>query len=184
MEAIQQRCVEAYRQHQNLKVAAQHVGIPWQTVYVHLRKAGEPVVGNKSEYGSEKDKLAAYGERCFDRLVPEAENQNRKKFQSKIDFLVNGYGVEIKTSRPRLGHKSSSFKRWAFSMKKQEMIADFVVCMCMDDSPTLVKCLLIPGEIVRHYQNISVSMRGNTKWHEYEVEPESLRQFFLTLPAK
>lgn len=57
---VQQRCVEAYRQHQNLKIAAQHVGIPWQTVYVHLRKAGEPVTGNKLKYGSETDRLAAH----------------------------------------------------------------------------------------------------------------------------
>lgn len=136
MQAIQQQCVEAYRQHQNLKIAAQHIGIPWQTVYVHLRAAGEPVIGNKAVYGSDKDRLAVLGESLFDRLVPFAENENRKKFQSKVDFFVLGYGVDIKTATPRIGHKSQSTERWAFSLKKQEMVADFVVCFCMDKDRT------------------------------------------------
>ncbi|CAM4134571.1 hypothetical protein [Kerstersia similis] len=184
MQQIQQRCVEAYRQHQNLKVAAQHVGIPWQTVYAHLRSAGEPVTGNKAVYGSDKDKLAAAGESLFALMVPFSENQNAKKFQSKIDFLVRGYGVDVKTSTPRIGHKGQSVERWAFSMKKQEMTADFVACLCMNKDRTLNKCLLIPGEIIRHYQSISVSVRGGTKWHDYEVGAEELAQFFNSLPSR
>src|SRR5690606_22461353 len=96
---VQQRCVQAYREHQNLKVAAQHVGIPWQTVYVHLRKAGEPVSGNKLKYGSETDRLAARSERIFLDLVPFAEDQNTRQFQSKVDFRVGEFGVDVKASR-------------------------------------------------------------------------------------
>lgn len=184
MNAIQQKCAEAYKKHQNLKIAAEQVGIPWQSVYVHLRKAGIPVTGNKLVYGSDKDRLASQGEGLFQDLVPQAINQNSLKFQSKIDFLVNGYGVDVKTARPRMGHKRSETKRWAFSMKKQEMLADFVVCFCMNEDKEPVKCLLIPGEIIRHYQNISVSTRGGSKWHDYEVPFDGLRQFFIDMPYK
>lgn len=38
-----QAYVESYRKHKNLKLAAAECGIPWQTLYVKLRKADEPV---------------------------------------------------------------------------------------------------------------------------------------------
>lgn len=98
---VQQQCIQAYRKHQNLKIAAEQVGIPWQTVYVHLRKAGEPVTGDKCRYGSETDRLAARAEREFTRRVPFAEDQNKVKFQSKVDFLVGGYSVDVKAARLR-----------------------------------------------------------------------------------
>lgn len=179
MQAIQQRCVEAYRQHQNLKIAAQHVGIPWQTVYVHLRKAGEPVTGNKLKYGSETDRLAARAERMFLKLVPFAEDQNTRQFQSKVDFLVGGLGVDVKASRLKVYSPKSS--RWMYSIKKQEAIADFFVCIGFDQSATnVVSVLLVPGEIARMHTTISHSSRGG-KWADYLVQPDALAPFFRSL---
>lgn len=176
---VQQRCVQAYREHQNLKIAAQYVGIPWQTVYVHLRKAGEPVTGNKLKYGSETDRLAAKSERKFLELVPFAEDQNTKQFQSKVDFLVGGFGVDVKASRLKTQGPNSS--RWMYSIKKQEAVADFFVCLGFDSTATTIQStLLIPGEIARMHMTISHSSRGG-KWADYLVQPDDLAPFFRSL---
>lgn len=181
---IQQSCVEAYRNHKNLKLAAVDVGIPWQAVYVHLRNAGEPVTGDKLRYGSDSDRLAARSEQEFLRLVPSAKDNNRAKFQSKIDFHVRGYGVDVKASRLRLSSKNCKVKRWAFCTKKQEMTADFVVCFGLgSDDESLSKVLLIPGEIVRKFMTISLSELGG-KWDDYVVEASDLAEFFDSLPLK
>ena len=179
---VQQQCVNAYRQHQNLKVAAQDVGIPWQTVYVHLRNAGEPVTGNKLKYGSESDRLAAKAERIFLGLVPFAEDQNTRQFQSKVDFLVRGFGIDVKASRLKIQGPNSS--RWMYSVKKQEAIADFFVCLGFDsEAETLESVLLVPGEIARMHTTISHSSRRG-KWSDYLVSPADLAPFFAALPSK
>ena len=179
---IQQSCVAAYRNHKNLKLAAADVGIPWQSVYVHLRKAGEPVTGDKLRYGSESDKIAARGELLFKSLVPFADDQNGRRFQSKIDFDVRGYGVDVKTSTLKLSNKNCKLRRWAFSTKKQEMIADFFVCLCLGrDGDSLQKVLLIPGEIARRYTTISLSEAGG-KWDDYAVLSSDIAEFFEALP--
>lgn len=180
---IQQRCVSAYRQHRHLKLAAEDVGIPWQTVYVHLRRAGEPVTGNKLAYGSDADKLAGLGERQFLSLVPDAEDMNGRKFQSKVDFYVRGYSVDVKCSTLKLGSKGTDRRRWAFSVKKQEAIADFFVCFGFDADKEIAACLLIPGEISRRMTTINLPESGG-KWRDYEVDPGSLRAFFDSLPRK
>lgn len=181
---VQQACIDAYRKHRNLKLAAVDVGIPWQTVYVHLRSAGEPVMGDKLKYGSDKDRLAARGEQLFLSLVPKAQSHNETMFQSKIDFNVHGYGVDVKTSTLKFGHKACKLRRWAFSMKKQEMYADFFVCFGLNEQgDNLVKALLIPGEVVRKYATVSLSERGG-KWDDYSIEPADLNAFFAALPSK
>lgn len=180
---VQQECVSAYRKHKNLKVAAVEVGIPWQSVYVHLRSAGEPVTGDKLRYGSVSDKIAAMGERAFKSLVPFAEDQNKRQFQSKIDFSVRGYGVDVKTSTLKLSNKNCKVRRWAFSTKKQEQIADFFICLCLgDDGQSLQKVLLLPGEIARKYTTISLSEAGG-KWDDYAVPDNEVAEFFESLPV-
>jgi len=180
---IQQECVNAYRKHKNLKLAAIDVGIPWQSTYVHLRNAGEPVIGDKVRYGSDKDRLAAKGEALFKSLVPGAVDHNEEKYQSKLDFEVHGYSVDVKSSTLRLSNKACKLRRWAFSMKKQEMLADFFVCVCFGADGELSKIMLIPGEIVRKYATISLSEMGS-KWDDYVVDPGSLDPFFKSLPPK
>lgn len=164
--------VAAYRKHKHLKLAASELGIPWQTLYVRLRAANEPVVGDKSRYGSETDKTAAAVERLFLKLVPDAEDMNRKKFQSKVDFSVYGFGVDVKACRARKD------QRMAFSVKKQRVYADFFVCFGLTEENAIEACLLIPGEVARNHGTISLNLKRTGKWWAYEVDPGSLASFF------
>lgn len=167
--------VAAYRKHKHLKLAAEEIGIPWQTLYVRLREVGEPVTGDKARYGADSDKTAAVAERHFLRLVPDAEDMNRKKFQSKVDFTVYGMGVDVKACRSR------NDNRMAFSVKKQRVFADFFVCFALTDNDDIEACLLIPGEVARNHGTISLNIKRSGKWWAYEVAPESLAGFFQAM---
>ena len=164
------RCIESYSRLKNLKLVGEELSIPWQTVYVHLRAAGVAVTGDKTRYGSDTDRLAAKAEDMFGTLVPNAINQNTLRFQSKVDFIVHGFSVDVKASRLRND-------RWAFSLKKQERIADFFVCFAFNDDGSY-RLLVIPAELCRHMQTISLSARSHTKWWDYEVPPTRLHRFF------
>ncbi|AXF52948.1 MAG: riboflavin synthase subunit alpha [Caudoviricetes sp.] len=178
---VTQKCIAAYELHRNLKLAANEVGIPWQTVYVHLRRAGVPVTGDKLRYGSDSDKLAARAEKLFLKHVPNAEDQNTRQFQSKVDFMFAGLGIDVKASRKKQHGVQPSMQRWMFIIKKQEAIADFFVCYGFDgDGLNLEQTLLIPGELARNYTSISVSTAGG-KWADYAVDPDSLAEFFSSL---
>lgn len=179
---LTQCCIDAYAKHKHLKLAANDVGIPWQTVYVHLKRAGVAVTGDKLRYGSDTDRTAAVAEQHFLRLVPSATDQNAAKFQSKVDFLIHGFGVDVKASRLH-GAGAGKSKKWMFSVKKQEAVADFFVCFAYtEDLQQVVRTLLIPGELARHHTSISLPENGG-KWADYEVAPESLAQFFADLKA-
>ena len=86
---------EVYDKHMNLKIAAQELGMKWQTLYWHLSREGHPVLGDKKRYGSDIDKLAEYTEDLFQNLFPEANNNNGDKFQSKYDFTLGDYKIDI-----------------------------------------------------------------------------------------
>lgn len=177
-----QVCINAYDKYKNLKLAASEVGIKWQDLYAILRKEGVKVTGDKAKYGSETDKLAVKGEKIFNDLVPIAKDLNKEQYQSKIDFDVFGYGVDVKTSNLNKSNSKAKSKRWAFSVKKQELIADFFVGIALDNE-VLTKVYLIPCEIAKHYQTISVSENGS-KWDDYLIEPDELLDFFRSLPTK
>lgn len=165
-----QACIESYARLKNLKLVGLELGIPWQTVYVHLRAAGVPVTGDKSRYGSDTDRLAARAEALFQALVPDAEDQNAVQFQAKVDFQVNGYLVDVKCSTKRNG-------RWAFSLKKQELVADFFVCIAFDDDDSY-RIIVVPGEVCRNLQTVSLSEFTRTKWWDYEIQDAHLQTFF------
>ena len=93
--------VSSYRKHKNLFHVGRELGMPWQTVYVHLRSAGEPVTGDKARWGSVKDQFAARAEDFFQGLVPSAENMNQKQWQSKYDFAINGCKIDVKGATAR-----------------------------------------------------------------------------------
>lgn len=169
-----------YLKHKNLKHAAAELGIKWQTLYVQLRKAGIPVTGDKSRYGSDKDRLAAMAEMEFKKLVPFCISKNEEEFQAKIDFMVGSEKVDIKASKLNQGSKRFAALRWAFSVRKQEFCADFIVCFAMLETVGY-RVFLIPGELVRHYQTISISRDGKSKWLQYEVQPNELSEFFAQL---
>lgn len=176
-------CVSRYRELKNLKLVGAELGMPWQTVYWRLKRAGEPVTGDKARYGSDTDRLAARGERWFQRVLPEAVDQNGSRYQARVDFLVGGRGVDVKTSRPRTT-AAKGRRQWCWSIKKQEAVADFFVCIALtdrSDDAGVYRALVIPGEIARTYQTIRMSHDGETligKWADYACSSSELRTFF------
>ncbi|MDA9090768.1 hypothetical protein N9J84_01540 [Porticoccaceae bacterium] len=180
---ISSHCVQAYRKTRHLKLAAEQVGIPWQTLYVHLKRVGEPVMGDKSRYGSDSDKLAVFAESQFERLVPVAENQNAGQFQAKVDFIIHGHAVDVKVSSLKKYLKRSAAKRWSFCLRKQEAYADFFVCFCMKEGEISKTCLLIPCDVCRHYSTLSLPEHGG-KWSDYLIDCNDLANFFEDLPHK
>jgi hypothetical protein len=172
-----QICIDSYALTKNLKVTEKETGIPWQTVYWHLKKAGVSVVGDKSRYGSDSDRLAALAEDEFIKLVPFSVNNNLIRFQSHIDFSVGKVGVDVKASRLHKSNKASDKTRWSFSVKKQELSADFMVLFGYEDDQYTL--FLIPNEMVRHYQTISISPHKKGKWHDYEISKDGLTEFFM-----
>ncbi len=175
--------IEAYRKHRNLKLAAKELNIPWQTLYVHLKKANEPVIGNKSKYGSLRDKIGALGEAEFKRLVPFAIDQNNIVHQAKYDFDVLGFKVDVKAGNLRQLNKRYPNKSWSFSFKRQAPICDFICCFCMSDDKSIAHVLLVPSELFQDLQTVSVSQKGSSKWLEYKIEPDDLAKFFFDLKS-
>jgi hypothetical protein len=84
--------------------------------------------------------------------------------------------VDVKSSTLRSG-------RWAFSLKKQELTADFFACFAYSDDGSYT-LLLVPGDVCRMYQSMSISVRTRTKWWDYQILPYELRGFFLALPSQ
>lgn len=175
-------CVESYRELKNTKLVAAALGMPAATVYWRLRRAGEPVTGDKARYGSATDKLASRGERWFQRVVPWAEDQNRTGFQSKVDFVVSGLNVDVKTSRPK--PTKTGVLRWGWSLNKQEGIADFFVCLALTgrgENAGVHKALLLPGSAARGSKAAGVSHDGlalRGKWARSALSSDELRTFF------
>lgn len=164
-----------YDKHLHLKNAATELGMKWQTLYYHLKKENHPVVGNKKAYGSATDKVASLGEELFKEIAPQAKDMNETQFQSKYDFEVTGWKVDIKTSN--IQEKQGKYGRWAFSIKKQEAVADMFVCFAFKNKQ-LAHCFLIPGELARMRTTISLSGRGVGRWWDFEVTKEELADFF------
>lgn len=174
-------CVESYNRLQNLKKVSQETHIPWQTVYWYLKKAGIAVISNKALYGSYKDKFACRGEEEFEKIIPYAENQNKYRFQPKIDFIVKGYGIEVKSAKLTI---SDNNKRWAFSLKKQNKVADFFILFAFDD---LVKHIfLLPKDMLRaEMKTISVPLNlEKSKWRDFLISKEELKDFFDMIDSK
>lgn len=174
---------DAYAKHMNLKLAANELCIPWQTLYVILKKEGVAVVGDKLRYGSDRDRLAAMAEFEFLRLVPTARNMNAIGYQSKHDFEVGELKIDVKCSMPRKLNSRFEAKSWAFSFKKQSLTCDFICCFCKAEDKTTAKVLLVPSEFFKGLQTVSVSCEGNSKWLDYTVNPSELASFFATMAA-
>lgn len=171
---------DAYNKHKNLKIAANELGIKWQTLYVKLKAQGVNVVGDKLRYGADRDRLGALGEQMFQFLVPFAKDHNQEQFQSKVDFDVNGLKVDVKAGKPRQLNKRFKALSWSFSFKRQSLIADFIVCFCLDEEKNIEHVLLVPNEFFAGLQTVSVSREGGSKWLDYKIDPNELADFFLS----
>lgn len=174
---------QAYAKHRNLKAAAAELGVPWQSLYVRLRKAGVAITGDKQRYGAARDRTGAKGEEIFKGLVPIAEDLNRSNYQSKFDFVVCGFTVDVKTSHRACRQKPSKSQSWSFSVRKQSAAADFFACVCLSEDGGVERILLVPGELAYGMQTISVSCTGNSKWLDYEVAPTDVQPFFVALQS-
>ena len=175
------KCIASYEKHKQLFAAADELGMKWQSLYVELKKAGVSVTGDKSRWGSTKDKLAAIGEGIFSRYVPMAIDNNLQSFQSEIDFSIGGIGVDVKTALPRRADKKFKNLRWAFSLSKQIEFADFYVLMALGEDRSLKSCFLIPGDMINKLSTVSIPTSGKSKWNKFEVAPEDLADFFDAL---
>jgi hypothetical protein len=157
--------------------------MPWQKIYSELRRAGEPVTGDKARWGSVTDKFAAKAEDVFQGLVPSAENMNKIQWQSKYDFALNGHKVDVKGATAKRSNKKTGARRFAFAFKKQIYTADFFVCFCFDDNKeVVVKTLLIPRDMIIDLQSLSVPESGKSKWLNFELDKSGLNDFFLSMP--
>ena len=172
---------EAYQKHMNLKLAASEIGIPWQTLYVYLKREGIAVTGDKLKYGSDRDRLAAMAETKFLELVPHAKPMNAIKWQSKYDFEAGFQKVDVKAAKPHQPNKRYPGKCWSFSLKKQSLICDFIVCFCFEDDGKLAHCILVPSEFFSGLQTVSVSCSGYSKWLDYKVDASTLADFFSSI---
>lgn len=172
---------EAYAKHKNLKIAAAELGMPWQTLYVRLKSEGVSVTGDRLRYGSDRDRLGAFAEAEFKRLVPLATDMNEAEFRAKHDFEVSGIKVDVKTSVPRQLNKKYPAKSWSFSFKKQSLTCDFICCFCLDEERAVQRVLVIPKEFFHGLQTVSVSCAGGSKWLDYEIPADQLAEFFASL---
>lgn len=172
--------VEAYSRLKNLKLVSTEIGVPWQTVYWWLKKLGINVIGDKSRYGSSSDQLGLIGENEFKRIVPFANSNNDSIFQSKFDFLVGDYTVDIKTSS-LLTRKSRSTGieklRWMFNLKDKDQTIDFLVCFALNKEDGVDHIFLFPNEIFNGMKTISIA-KSKSKYYEYLISEEELTEFF------
>lgn len=186
MEYSSEDIYKVYSKHWNLKLAANELGIKWQTLYWNLKKHGYDVVGNKKKYGSITDKLAVKSEEVFNSLIPHANNLNKSKFQSKIDFKIREHLVDIMSSTKKVqnGYRKneSRYLRWSFGITEHQLSCDFIVCFCYEGRDAenhgkVERILLIPNEFFSRHQIISVSC-NQSKWYEFTVTEKDLAEFF------
>lgn len=179
------KMISLYQEVKNLKLVGQEMSIPWQTVYWWLKKEGVSVSGNKSAYGGIKDQIGLIGERLFRKLFPKAEDQNERFFQPEFDFLLGGLKLDVKTSFPRDSKARSNtvIYRWGFNTRRQQN-ADYIICYCMDgelEDYRVSHILLIPNEFIVGMQTISVSCKGKSKWLDFSVTENELKEFINSL---
>ena len=96
---IQDKCAEVYAIVRNLKLTGLEVGIPWQTVYIHLENKGVQVIGNKARYSSASDRVGIIVELLFKKSVPFTIDNNESKFQSNINFIIDKSTANVKVPR-------------------------------------------------------------------------------------
>ena len=182
---ISEQCIGSYERLKNLKLVGMELNIPWQTVYVHLKKSGVKVVGDKARYGSVTDRVAVIGEGRFKSAVPIAIDNNDLKFQSTVDFTVGNISIDVKTARIKRHNGKSNLRnaapRWGFCVNKQLDIADFFVFYALDDMDDVKHIFLMPNEIVTTCSTISIPESLSSKWADYELNENDLLPFFKSI---
>lgn len=187
MDRIQKikSCVTSYEKHKNLKKVGDELNIPWQTVYVYLKEAGVNVTGDKKRYGSATDKLARDYEDKFKLIIPEAVDNNESQFQSTVDFFIGSISVDVKVSRLQKSGftpRGKSFaSRWAYCISKQKDIADIFVLFALDQNDEIEHIFAIPNDVAVNHSTISIPLSMRSKWAEFKIEQDELRDFLIEL---
>lgn len=182
---ISAMCIESYGRLKNLKLVGEELRIPWQTVYVHLKKSGVKVTGDKARYGSATDRISVIGERRFKHSVPIAIDNNDLAYQATVDFTIGTIKIDIKTARIKRRKHNRTAKPlspiWGFCINKQLDIADFFVFYALDESNQVKHVFLMPNEVVTSCSTISVPESLASKWADYEVNESDLLPFFKAI---
>lgn len=174
--------ISLYSELKNLKLVGKEMDIPWQTVYWWLKREGVEVTGDKHRYGGVQDQIGLIGERLFKEDCPLAQDENINKFQARYDYTLGDLKLDVKTSfiRQTKGRiEGKPYPRWGFNCRVQQD-ADFLICYCLGggvEDFNVNHVLLLPNEMVKGMQTISVTV-GKSKWLDYEVSREDLRNFF------
>lgn len=176
----QDKCVEVYKQKLLIHDVAADTGLPWHVVYRHLKKAGALDIQARMVVGSNTDRMGAFYENEFQKLVPEAKCQNDKKRKYLFDFLVGDAKVEIKSSS--LYCDPSGRKHWKFQVmtrRTKTRNADYYVCFGRNDNenPDNYTIFCFPVEFLRG-GNVNVSLDARNEWAKFKIEPEYLSGFF------
>lgn len=178
-----ERCVEIYGRTQDIGAVVAETGLPWHVAYIHLKKAKALNVEARMVSGSANDRMGAFYESEFRRLVPSARSQNDVKAQNSVDYIVGTAKVEIKSSS--LYAHGGGTKHWkfrVFTTKTRTRHADYYVCFGRADADDMknYQVFLFPSEILTG-GNVTVRLDGNNYWSQFKIAPDDLQAFFDTL---
>ncbi len=91
------------------------------------------------------------------------------------DFkCANEFLIDVKASTARIGKTDNACSNWMFHINKNP-VADYFLCLAFDNRTNLkpLHLWLIPGKIINHLQNASISTSTLDKWSAYEL-PDKL----------
>lgn len=180
MENKTDKYIEIYQQRNLINQVAAETGTPWHETYLHLKKTGAIKLETRMLTGRQTDRMGAFYEFEFRKLVPAAVSQNDICYQSEIDFLVKDFKIEVKSSS--LYTHAGGTEHWkfrVFSRRTYTRAADFYVCFGRLDKEDLnnYAIYLFPVEVLTT-GNITVRPDGNNHWSGFKISPEDLRTFF------
>lgn len=180
MSRITEKCAEIYRRGNDINAVALETGLPWHIAYVHLKNAGVLNIETRMVNGGANDRMGAFYESEFQRLVPAAKCRNDFRRQANYDFTVGGLKIEVKSSS--LYTAPSGRKHWKFQVmtRKQRLrTADFYVGFGRNRNDDFkdYSIFLYPAEVLRG-GNVNVGADGSGEWARYRVSPPHLTEFF------
>lgn len=178
-----ERCAEIYARNQSINEVVAETGLPWHVAYIYLKKAKALNIETRLVSGSANDRMGAWYESEFRRLVPSARSQNDVKAQNSIDYLVGAAKIEIKSSSLYThGGGTQHWKFRVFCSKTRTRNADYYVCFGRLDAENLKNYALFifPAELLTG-GNVTVRLDGNNYWSQFKIEPDDVQAFFDTL---
>lgn len=180
---VSDKFIRIYKEKGLINQVSVETGTAWHQVYVHLKKAGAISIETRMVAGCETDRMGAYYENEFRKLVPSAVSQNDREYNAEIDFIVKNFKIEVKSSS--LYSHAGGTKHWkfrVFSRRTRTRVSDFYVCFGRLDAEDMgnYAVYLFPAEILTT-GNVTVRPDGKNYWSQFQIEPTELRPFFDSL---